>query len=131
MHWKSRQIELKIPCLHCKKKLYKIIGLSCSLYFLRAPIWDSFFLTFSAEESEKEIAADEMESEKLDYESKVLLHFCQAEEHLIKTYSALHALSAEVQEKNGQNDIENLEEVSMGNTLTCTHMQTQNCLLSF
>ena len=51
------------------------------------------------------------EETHLDYDSRVLLHFCKAEEHLIHTYCALSALSCDVEMKQGQSDIENLEEV--------------------
>ena len=49
----------------------------------------------------------------LDYESKLLLNFCRAQEHLINTYSALFALNSAVQEKNDVSNAETLEEVGV------------------
>ena len=61
--------------------------------------------------SEKPPTDDVVQAPTLDYESRLLLHFCRAQEHLINTYSALHALNCDVHEKNDASNAETLEEV--------------------
>ena len=51
--------------------------------------------------------------EGLGYDSKILLHFCKAEQHLLQTYLSVSSITSDAELKEGQGDIENLEEVSI------------------